>query len=168
MHRKWAGRHSTAERAAKASSIWANSPARVAGKPGTLLRQLTPLALAMFAVGTGGFVIAGLLTEISTDLQVGVSAAGQLITVFALAFAISAPILGALTSAMDRRKVLLVALTIFVVGNAATALGPTYPIVMSSRVITAIGAGLIGSAAFSAAAAIAPQERQGDVSVDAP
>lgn len=128
---------------------------------GTLLRQLTPLAVAMFAVGTDGFVIAGLLTEISKDLVVGVSAAGQLITVFALAFAISAPILGALTSAMDRRTVLLVALAIFVVGNAATALGGNYSIVMISRIVTAIGAGLIGSAAFSAAAAIAPEERRG-------
>ncbi|GAA0255751.1 MFS transporter [Saccharothrix mutabilis subsp. mutabilis] len=130
-------------------------------KQGALVKQLIPLAVALFAVGTDGFVIAGLLPQIAADLGVGVSAAGQLVTAFALAFAVSAPVLGAMTSAMDRRTALLVALAIFVVGNALTAVGPNYTIVMIARVVTAFGAGLIGAAAFSAAAAIAPEERRG-------
>ncbi len=112
-------------------------------------------------MGTDGFVIAGLLPQIAADLGVGVAAAGQLVTGFALAFAVSAPILGAVTSAMDRRGALLLALAIFVVGNAATALGPTYGTVMAARIVTAAGAGLIGAAAFSAAAEIASPERRG-------
>lgn len=131
------------------------------GTQKSLFSPLFPLALAMFAVGTDGFVIAGLLPEISQDLGVGVSAAGQLVTVFALTFAMSAPVLGAATSAMNRRTALLLALGVFVVGNVATALGPTYGIVLTARIITAIGAGLIGSSAFSAAAAIAPEGRRG-------
>ncbi|NUT96406.1 MAG: MFS transporter [Saccharothrix sp.] len=126
-----------------------------------MVKQLIPLAVALFAVGTDGFVIAGLLPQIAADLGVGVSAAGQLVTAFALAFAVSAPILGAMTSAMDRRTALLLALAIFVVGNALTAIGPNYTVVMVARVVTAFGAGLIGAAAFSAAAAIAPEERRG-------
>jgi predicted MFS family arabinose efflux permease len=127
----------------------------------SLLTPLLPLAVALFAVGTDGFVIAGLLPQIAADLEVDASAAGQLVTVFALAFAVSAPILGALTSGMDRRTALFLALGIFVVGNAVTAIAPTYESVMSARVITAIGAGGIGAAAFSAAAAVAPEERRG-------
>ncbi|MGK5553227.1 MFS transporter [Actinomadura kijaniata] len=127
----------------------------------TLLRRLLPLSTALFAVGTDGFVIAGLLPQIAADLGVGVAAAGQLVTGFALAFAVSAPILGAVTSAMDRRGALLLALGIFVAGNAATALGPTYGTVLAARIVTAIGAGLIGAAAFSAAAEIASPERRG-------
>ncbi|MGC7102961.1 MFS transporter [Amycolatopsis lurida] len=123
--------------------------------------QLFPLAMALFAVGTDGFVIAGLLPRIAADLDVGVAAAGQLVTAFALAFAVSAPVLGALTSGLDRRRALLVALAVFVVGNAATALGPDYRTVLVARVLTAVGAGMIGAAAFSAAAAIAPPERRG-------
>lgn len=130
-------------------------------KQKALFLQLLPLAVAMFAVGTDGFVIAGLLPQIAGELGVGVPAAGQLVTAFALAFALSAPVLGALTSAMDRRAALLVALAIFVVGNAVTALGPTYGMVLVARVVTAVGAGLIGSSAFSAAAAIAPEQRRG-------
>ncbi|WP_346154969.1 MFS transporter [Nonomuraea recticatena] len=126
-----------------------------------LLRQLIPLSMALFAVGTDGFIIAGLLPQIAADLDVSVAVAGQLVTAFALAFAVSAPILGALTSGMDRRAALLLALAIFVVGNAATAMGPNYEIVIIARVVTAMGAGLIGAAAFSAAAAIAPEQRRG-------
>lgn len=62
---------------------------------------------------------------------------------------------------MDRRAALLLALAIFAVGNAATAIGANYGLVLTARVGTAIGAGLIGASAFSAAAAIAPEQRRG-------
>lgn len=127
----------------------------------SLYKQLIPLSVALFAVGTDGFVIAGLLPQIAADLEVGVSAAGQLVTAFALAFAVSAPIVGALTSSMDRRTALYLGLAVFIVGNAVTAVGPNYEIVMIARIVTAVGAGLIGSAAFSAAAAIAPEAKRG-------
>ncbi|WP_157250399.1 MFS transporter [Nonomuraea typhae] len=126
-----------------------------------MLKRLLPLALATFAVGTDNYVIAGLLPAIATDLQVSTPAAGQLVTVFALVLALSAPIMGTLTSGLDRRSALLIALGIFVAGNAATALGTTYEVVMIARIVTAIGAGMINSAASSTAAAIAPPERRG-------
>lgn len=126
-----------------------------------MLKRLLPLALATFAVGTDSYVIAGLLPAIATDLRVSTPAAGQLVTVFALVMALSAPVMGALTSGLDRRTALLIALGIFVVGNAATALGTTYEVVMIARVVTASGAGIINSAASSTAGAIAPPERRG-------
>lgn len=126
-----------------------------------MLRRLLPLALATFAVGTDSYVIAGLLPAIAADLQVSTPAAGQLVTVFALVMALSAPVMGALTGGLDRRTALLIALGVFVAGNAATALGTGYGTVMAARVVTAVGAGMINSAASSAAGAIAPPERRG-------
>lgn len=105
-----------------------------------MLKRLLPLALATFAVGTDGYVIAGLLPAIAADLTVSTPAAGQLVTVFALTLAISAPITGALTGSLDRRSALLIALAVFVIGNAATALGTGYEVVMAARVVTAVGA----------------------------
>ncbi|MEV4374509.1 MFS transporter [Nonomuraea sp. NPDC049637] len=125
------------------------------------MRRLLPLALATFAVGTDSYVIAGLLPAIAADLRVSTPAAGQLVTVFALVMALSAPIMGALTGGLDRRTALLVALGVFVAGNAVTALGTGYEVVMIARVVTAVGAGMINSAASSAAGAIAPAERRG-------
>ncbi|GAA3701764.1 MFS transporter [Nonomuraea antimicrobica] len=126
-----------------------------------MVKRLLPLALATFAVGTDSYVIAGLLPSIATDLRVSTPAAGQLVTVFALVMALSAPVMGALTSGLDRRSALLVALGVFVAGNVVTALGTEYAVVMIARVVTAIGAGAINSAASSTAAAVAPPERRG-------
>ncbi|MER6046522.1 MFS transporter [Streptomyces sp. NPDC001793] len=126
-----------------------------------MFKRLFPLALATFAVGTDGFVIAGLLPDISKDLGVTTAAAGQLVTAFALAFAVCAPVLGAATSGLNRRTALVLALSIFVVGNAATALSTSYEVVLLSRIVTAAGAGIITSAASSTAAAVAPAERRG-------
>ncbi|GAA2309410.1 MFS transporter [Streptomyces violaceusniger] len=126
-----------------------------------MLKRLLPLALATFAVGTDGYVIAGLLPSIAADLAVSTPAAGQLVTVFALTLALSAPVMGALTSGLDRRSALLIALGVFVIGNAVTALGTSYEVVMAARIVTAVGAGIITSAASSTAAAIAPPERRG-------
>ncbi|MER6513884.1 MFS transporter [Nonomuraea sp. NPDC001636] len=125
------------------------------------MRRLLPLALATFAVGTDSYVIAGLLPAIAADLRVSTPAAGQLVTVFALVMALSAPIMGALTGGLDRRTALLIALGVFVAGNAVTALGAGYEVVMIARVVTAVGAGMINSAASSTAGAIAPAERRG-------
>ncbi|MET9414450.1 MFS transporter [Streptomyces klenkii] len=126
-----------------------------------MLKRLLPLALATFAVGTDGYVIAGLLPSIATDLGVSTPAAGQLVTVFALTLALSAPVMGALTSSLDRWSALLIALAVFVIGNAVTAWGTSYGVVMAARIVTAVGAGIITAAASSTAAAIAPPERRG-------
>ncbi|MFJ8785293.1 MFS transporter [Streptomyces sp. NPDC102476] len=126
-----------------------------------MYKRLSPLALATFAVGTDGFVIAGLLPSIAEDLNVSVPTAGQLVTAFALTLAIAAPVFGWATSSMDRRKALLIALGVFAIGNVATALGTSYAAVMTARVITAAGAGIITSTASSAAAVVSPPERRG-------
>ncbi|MFD9502445.1 MFS transporter [Streptomyces sp. NPDC060035] len=126
-----------------------------------MYKRLIPLALATFAVGTDGFVIAGLLPSIAEDLDVSIPTAGQLVTAFALTLAVAAPVLGWATSSMDRRKALMIALVVFAIGNIATALGTTYATVMTARVITAAGAGIITSTASSAAAVVSPPEQRG-------
>src|SRR5690606_11033412 len=50
------------------------------------------MALGTFAVGTEGFMIAAILPRIAGDLAVSVQAAGQLVTIFALTYALSSPV----------------------------------------------------------------------------
>ncbi|MEJ3658607.1 MFS transporter [Actinomycetes bacterium KLBMP 9759] len=125
------------------------------------MKPLVPLALATFAVGTDAFVMAGLLPAIGADLDASIPMAGQLVTVFALTLAVAAPVLSWLLSPLDRRKALQLALAVFVVGNVATALSPTYPIALAARILTALGAATITATASSAAVAITPEERRG-------
>ena len=69
------------------------------------------LALGTFAIGTEGFMIAAILPNIAADLVISVALAGSLISIFALAYALSSPILTALTGKVDRRTLLLAAMT---------------------------------------------------------
>jgi predicted MFS family arabinose efflux permease len=105
--------------------------------------------------------MAGLLPAIAADLEVGIAAAGQLVTAFALTFAVAAPILGWLLSPLDRRTALQLALVVFAVGNAVTALSPDYVIALLARVLAAAGGATITATASSAAVAITPAHRRG-------
>jgi len=124
-------------------------------------RRLLPLAASAFAIGTDAFVIAGLLPEVGADLDVTTAAAGQLITLFALTYALAAPVLGALTSSFDRRKVILAGLAVFVIGNAVTALADSFALALAARVLTALGAATASPQGTAIAAAIAPPEKRG-------
>lgn len=119
------------------------------------------LALGTFVVGTDAFVIAGLLPSISGSLNVGVGAAGQLVTVFSLAYAALTPVLATLTANWSRRSVLVVALVVFAAGNVVTAVAPDYWSALASRVVAAAGAGIYTASASAAAAALAGEERRG-------
>jgi MFS transporter, DHA1 family, putative efflux transporter len=65
------------------------------------------LTLISFLVGTSQFVISGILDQVAASVEVSVSVAGQLITVYALATAIGTPILMVAIANLDRRKHLL-------------------------------------------------------------
>ncbi len=119
------------------------------------------LAVAAFAIGTEGFVIAGLLPVIAADMQISVAVAGQLVTVYALAYAIGSPILAVTFNNLDRRNVLTLALCCFIVGNLLAVAAPTFPMLLASRVLMALGAGLCMPTAIGVAVAIASPERQG-------
>ncbi|MER7081185.1 MFS transporter, partial [Saccharopolyspora kobensis] len=119
--------------------------------------RVAVLALGTFAVGTDAFVVAGVLPEIAADLDVGIAQAGQLVTVFAIAYAVLSPVLATLTGAWPRRAVLLTALAVFVLGNIATALAPSYATVLATRVLAAAGASMFTPIAGAAAASLAPE-----------
>lgn len=119
------------------------------------------LALGTFAVGTDAFVIAGLLPDIGSSLHVSVGAAGQLVSVFSLAYAVLSPPLAALTGRWSRRTVLIVALLVFAVGNVVTALAPDYALVLASRVVAAAGAAMFTPNAGATAATLAGPRHRG-------
>ena len=82
----------------------------------TGFRQFAPLiwlALGTFATGTESFMIAPLLPGLARDLSVALTMAGQLVTVFGLTYAVSSPVLSALTAGIGRRKLLLASMAAF-------------------------------------------------------
>ncbi|MEC0125460.1 MFS transporter [Paenibacillus pabuli] len=118
------------------------------------------LALVSFLVGTSEYVIAGILDRISETMNISLIAAGQLITIFSLVYALGTPIIIALTSRMDRRKLLLYFLGLFVVGNVLAYLLPGYGLFIAARVLMALGAGVVVVTALTVAAKIAAEGKQ--------
>ncbi|MFJ9697324.1 MFS transporter [Kitasatospora sp. NPDC101183] len=123
--------------------------------------RLLLLALGTFAVGTDSMVVAGILSPIAADLGVSVTSAGQLVTVFALAYALLAPPLAALTARLPRRRLLLSALAVFTLANALSALAPTFGLLLATRVLAAAGAALYTPNANAVATTLVAPERRG-------
>jgi MFS transporter, DHA1 family, inner membrane transport protein len=137
------------------------SPAGSDRAPGnTGMGRVAILAVGTFAVGTDAFVVAGVLGDVSRSLQVSVAQAGQLVTVFALAYAVLSPVLAALTGTWTRRQVLLTALGVFVLGNVLTAVAPTFGLVLASRVVAAAGATMVTPTSSVVAASLVPAEKR--------
>ncbi|NQF13453.1 MFS transporter [Brevibacillus sp. HB1.3] len=119
------------------------------------------LAIVSFLVGTSEFVIAGILDRVASDVGVTLAAAGQLITVYSLAYAIGTPILIAITAKMDRRKLMLAALVLFLLGNLVTITTTGFAMLFGARIILAIGTGVFMVVALTVASKIAQPGKQG-------
>jgi len=130
------------------------------GQKTASLRVLV-LALATFAVGTGTFIVTGLLGGVARDLSVSVGTAGHLVTVFAVAFAILSPVLVAATAHVGRRRLLVSASALFALANAAAAAAPTFSLLLLSRVTAAGLAAICTPVATATAAQLAPPEHKG-------
>ena len=121
---------------------------------------LYALTAGAFGIGVTEFVIMGLLLDVGADLGVSTSAAGFLISGYAIGVVIGAPLLTILTSGWSRKNVLLGLMAIFVLGNAACALAPSYGLLMAARVLTAFAHGtFFGVGSVVATRLVAPDKR---------
>jgi predicted MFS family arabinose efflux permease len=122
---------------------------------------LYTLALGTFAVGTEGFMIAAILPSIAGSLKISIQAAGQLVTIFALTYAVSSPLLTALTAGWPRRRLLILSLAGFVVANLLAAAAQGFWSLAAARVLLAFTAGLYVPNANAVASALAPAAYRG-------
>lgn len=119
------------------------------------------LPVGAFALGTGNFVFVGVLDALARDLGIAVSAAGQLTTVFAIAYALSAPLLVAVTTRFPRRRVMILGLALFSGATAAMALAPALGWLLGLRALAAFGAALYMPVAMGAAVALVEPAQRG-------
>lgn len=127
-------------------------------------RSVAPLywlALGTFAIGTEAFMIAPLLPGMAVDFSTSVAVAGQLVTVFALTYALSSPVLTALTGSVDRRKLLILAMIAFALANVAAWSAKDYWQLMTARILLAFAAGLYVPSANALAGALVEPARRG-------
>lgn len=101
------------------------------------------LTIIAFVVGMVELIIGGILDLIAIDLDITLGEAGQLISIFSLAFAISAPILLVLTARIERKRLTLVSLLIFLVGNSIVLFSTSYAMLLIARIVSAASGSLL-------------------------
>jgi len=120
------------------------------------VRAILAMAVGGFAIGTGEFVIMGLLPEVANGLSVTIPQAGHVISAYALGVTIGAPVLAVACAHWRRRQLLIALMVLFTLGNFASALAPGYVSLNVLRFITALPHGTYFGVAALVAATLAP------------
>ncbi|MFJ9428502.1 Cmx/CmrA family chloramphenicol efflux MFS transporter [Streptomyces sp. NPDC101490] len=118
------------------------------------------LALAVFAMGTSEFMLAGLLPAIAQDLDVSVGTAGALTSAFAVGMVVGAPPAAALARDRSGRSGLLCFVLVFLAAHAVGAVTDSFAVLLATRVVAAVAnAGFLAVALTTAAALVAPERK---------
>lgn len=86
---------------------------------------LLALSLGGFGIGTGEFVIMGLLPGVADGIGVSITQAGHVISSYALGVVVGAPLFAVLGARLPRRGMLVGLMAVFLGGNVLSALAPT-------------------------------------------
>jgi predicted MFS family arabinose efflux permease len=128
---------------------------------GGIDRRAFLLALGTFAIGTDAFIIAGVLPEISTSLSSSLGATGLVVSVFSLAYAVGSPVVSSLSVGWRRSTVLIGGLGVFAFANLLSAASPSLAILLASRVLAALSAGLVAPASYALASTFGASRNRG-------
>ena len=101
------------------------------------------LACATFATGTAENIIVGILPDVSRGLGVSLTLAGQLTAVFSIVFAAAAPLALVLMTRVERKRLLLCALGLFIASNLAAAASPDFTTMFAARVAMAMASATV-------------------------
>lgn len=136
---------------------------------------LLALALGGFGIGVTEFATLGLIPDLASDLLPDAysadpasanATAGILVSVYALGVVVGAPTITALAARISRKRLLLVLLGVFVVGNLLSAVLPSFGLVMAARFVSGIPHGAyFGVASLVAASLMGPGKRAMGVSL---
>ncbi|MFI8460762.1 Cmx/CmrA family chloramphenicol efflux MFS transporter [Kitasatospora sp. NPDC085464] len=119
------------------------------------------LAVAVFAMGTSEFMLAGLLPDLAPDLDVTVGTAGSLTSAFAIGMIVGAPLVAALSRNWPRRAGLLGFVLAFSAAHAVGAVTTSFPVLFATRVVAALANAGFLAVALTAAATLVPPDKKG-------
>ncbi|RXD06697.1 MFS transporter [Sphingomonas sp. UV9] len=128
--------------------------------PGNGLAVLL-LAVSAFVIVTTEFIIVGLLPSLSRDLGISISAAGQLVTLFAFTVMLFGPVLTAMLSHFERKRLFVVILLIFAASNALAAAAPDIWVLGLGRFLPALALPVFWGTASETAGELAGPEKAG-------
>ncbi len=118
------------------------------------------LAVGSFGIGTGEFAIMGLLANLAQEFNITTPQAGYAISAYALGVVVGAPIIAVLAAKLARQTLLLLLMAVFALGNAVSAIAPSFESFVILRFLTGLPHGAyFGVAALVAASLVPPNKR---------
>ncbi|MFC7978719.1 MFS transporter [Streptomyces cinereoruber] len=125
---------------------------------------LLALAVGAFGIGTTEFVVMGLLPGIAAEYGVSIPTAGLLVTGYALGVVVGAPLLTVLGGRVSRKRMLMLLMGLFVVGNVLSAVAPSFGLMLTGRVVASLAHGsFFGIGSVVAAELVAPDKKAGAI-----
>lgn len=122
--------------------------------------SLTALALGGFGIGTTEFATMGVLPDVTGDLGATIPQGGHLVSAYALGVVVGAPLLAVLAARLPRKMLLLALMAAFTVGNALSALAPTFGSLEVARFASGLPHGAYFGIASIVAASLVPPGRR--------
>lgn len=116
------------------------------------------LTIGVFGILNTEMGVIGILPSLAEHYHVSVSQAGLLVSLFALGVAIAGPTMPLLFSKIDRKKVMLLVLGIFVLGNVVSIFTTNFTLAVVARIVPAFFHPVYCSLAFSVAGASVREE----------
>lgn len=107
------------------------------------------LFVALFAIGVDNYIIAAILPQIADDLGVAIAIVGLLASAYALPNALLAPVFGPFSDRYGRKVMMVGGMGLFLIAVVASALAPSFPLLLGARVLNGLGAALVLPAAFA-------------------
>ncbi len=139
-----------------ASSAALAAPQSSAAPQANFGKAMFALGVGGFSIGTGEFVIMGLLPEMARDVGIGIPQAGHAISAYALGVVIGAPVLAVLAARLHRRAVLIALILAYAAANFASAMAPGYASLLLLRFASGLPHGTYFGVAALVAASLAP------------
>jgi predicted MFS family arabinose efflux permease len=114
------------------------------------------ITASLFVFLTTELMPIGLLTPVSASLGISVGAAGLMVTLYGISAGLGVPFVVAWTRRIDRRVLLSALLAILTPGNLITALAPSYPLVLATRLVMGFASGAFWAIGVSMAMRLVP------------
>jgi DHA1 family chloramphenicol resistance protein-like MFS transporter len=119
------------------------------------------LALAVFAMGTSEFMLAGLVPAIASSLDVSIGTAGLLTSAFAVGMIVGAPAMAAFARRWPARATLLGCVVVFAFCHVVAAITPAFSVLFATRVVAALANAGFLAVALSTATRLVARDQKG-------
>ncbi|TLS37065.1 MFS transporter [Pseudalkalibacillus caeni] len=110
---------------------------------------LPVLAFCSFLVGFDLIVTIPLIPTMAKETNMPIELGGLLVAVYAVFYALSAPVFGALSDRLGRKKMLLFGSVVFALATALTGTASSFVMLLTFRALSGIGAGMVGPVVFA-------------------